>query len=105
MATTRRRKRAPRILTDLQAARYDAMRRAGVDQLDVLALLRKRRKRLSRATIGHVILDRFRNEDVIAAFCELTNTDAATLFPAASDAASDAVVDGQRPRVRVRRSA
>lgn len=67
----------------LRIEREKAMLNASVLKVDVLRLLEARGTTLSHVTIGAVIAGRHRNADVEAAFCELTKTETAVMFPAA----------------------
>ena len=73
-----------RIPTEIQAARFDAMRRAGITQRDVHDYLTSLSITISYPTINHVLWDRFENEDVEKAVAKLTRTARATLFPETS---------------------
>lgn len=54
---------------------------AGKRAADVVRLLKKKRQRVSRATVYAVLDGRFRNDAVIAAFCELTGAAPDDAFP------------------------
>lgn len=80
-----------RPLTPLQAQRVAALARAGVSQADVLDatnVVRRRRgvAEVGRETVRRVLLDAWQNPDVVRAFCRLTHTTAAEMFPARPDA-------------------
>lgn len=72
----------PRVMSDEQRARERALLDKGLLKSHVLHDLTSRGITLSRATVNYVIEGDFRNEDVIEAFCRLTETDAAVMFPA-----------------------
>lgn len=71
---TRRPKRAPVPLTEAQDKRYSLLRRNAIEQQHIVDHLAAKGIKISRPSVGLVIRNAFVNEDVIAAFCELTRT-------------------------------
>jgi Ulp1 family protease len=61
-------------LTEAAQKRYTAMLAANVTQEHVRDALEKKGIVITRQSIGLVLRDQFVNDDVIDAFCELTNT-------------------------------
>lgn len=68
-------------LTVAQDNRYSLMRRNGVTQQSIADHLAAKRIEVARQTVGAVILNKFVNDDIIDAFCELTKTSRADAWP------------------------
>lgn len=68
-------------LTPAQDKRYSLMRKAGVNRKQIADTLATRGIIVTRQTVGRVIVNGFVNDDVIAAFCELTGTTRKQAWP------------------------
>jgi hypothetical protein len=79
----RRPPRDPEPLTAAQAARYTFMKTATppTDQKKIADALRLRGVTISRQSVGHVIRNRFVNDDVIEEFCKQTGKTRADAWP------------------------
>lgn len=73
--------RAPR--NEYQRARDNALAAVGYTKKDILLILDAVDAGISYSTVTATIDGRFRNDAVIKAFCSLTKTKAAEMFPAA----------------------
>lgn len=72
-------------LTRAQNRRYTLMRSKGVTQKDIADHLAKRGVILTRQTVNYTIRNRSVNEDVIDAFCKLTDTTRKQAWPDVPD--------------------
>lgn len=73
--TPRRPTRAPEPLTDAQDRRLSLLRRNAIEQQHVADhVTTMRGVKVSRQAVGAVIYNKFVNDDIIDAFCELTHT-------------------------------
>lgn len=79
--TPRRPRSANKPLTRAQSERQRTMRNMSVNGQTIADTLGLRGITLTRQAVGNVIRNKFVNEDVIAVFCELTNTTREKAWP------------------------
>lgn len=79
--TTTRRRPTLQPITPAQDRRLSLLRLNGVDLEAIRRRLQRKHIQITRQAIGAVIRNKFVNEDIIAAFCELTSTTRAEAWP------------------------